>query len=132
MRLIFILIFAMLVMAQTDYAQTRSTSKYDRLPDNVTLQTEVVKEVRDRRGKIVSSERTTVEKRLNELKARYKNGRLVDGKGREIRFFEPLCRGVSAGFEEDQKAQKEKDRDLAELRKKYTVVVLYCNPLKAL
>lgn len=118
-------------MSQIANAQNGKKPKYDVLPPNITLETEVLKEVKDRKGKIVATERTTVEKRLNELKARYKKGKLVDGKSREIRFFEPLCRGVSAGFEEDQKAQKEKDAELAELKKKFTVVVLFCNPLTA-
>ena len=122
MKLMCLFIFAILAMVQAIHAQT----KYDRLPDNITLKTEVVKEVRTRGGKIVSSA-TTVEKRLNELKARYKKGTLVDGNGREIRFFEPLCRGVSAGAEEDRRAQKEKDLELAGLRKKYTVIVLLCD-----
>lgn len=124
MKLILIFIFVILAMAQAVDAQT----KYDRLPPSITLKTEVVKEVKTRDGVIVSTGKTTVEKRLNELKARYKKGVLVDGKGREIRFFEPLCRGFSAGAEEDRKAQQEKDTELAELRKKYTVLVLLCDP----
>jgi hypothetical protein len=128
MKFIFLTIFALLALQVVAYGQQ---AKYDRLPSNVTLETEVRKDVLNRSGKIVSSEVTTVGKLLKELKARYRKNVLVDGKGREIRFFEPLCRGVSAGFEEDQKAQKEKDRELAALKKKYTVIVLYCNPLKA-
>jgi hypothetical protein len=128
MKFIFLTIFALLALQAVAYSQQ---TKYDRLPPDVTPETEVRKDVLNRRGKVVSSEVTTVEKRLKELKARYRKNVLVDGKGREIRFFEPLCRGVSAGFEEDQKAQKEKDRELAALKKKYTVIVLYCNPLKA-
>lgn len=131
MKIILLGIFAIFAMSQIANAQNGKKPKYDVLPPNITLETEVLKEVKDRKGKIVATERTTVEKRLNELKARYKKGKLVDGKSREIRFFEPLCRGVSAGFEEDQKAQKEKDAELAELKKKFTVVVLFCNPLTA-
>jgi hypothetical protein len=128
MKYIFLTILALLALPAVGVCQQ---TKYDRLPPDVTLETEVRKDVLNRRGKVISSEVTTVEKRLKELKARYRKNVLVDGKGREIRFFEPLCRGVSAGFEEDQKAQKEKDRELAALRKKYTVIILYCNPLKA-
>lgn len=128
MKFIFLTIFALLALPAAVFSQQ---AKYDRLPPDIMLDTEVRKDVLNRKGKVVSSEITTVEKRLKELKARYRKNVLVDGKGREIRFFEPLCRGVSAGFEEDQKAQKEKDRELASLKKKYTVIVLYCNPLKA-
>src|SRR3954463_11741016 len=101
MKFIFLTIFALLALQVVAYGQQ---AKYDRLPPDVTLETEVRKDVLNRRGKIVSSEVTTVEKLLKELKARYRKNVLVDGKGREIRFFEPLCRGVSAGFEEDEKA----------------------------
>lgn len=128
MKFIFLTIFALLALPAAVFCQQ---TKYDRLPPNVTLDAEVRKDVLNRSGKVISTEVTTVEKRLKELKARYRKNVLVDGKGREIRFFEPLCRGVSAGFEEDQKAQKEKTSELAALRKKYTVIVLYCNPLKA-
>ncbi len=123
MKLIWVFIFVILAAAQV----VRAQAKYDRLPDNITLQTGVAREVRNRAGKIVSTGQTTVEKRLNELKARYKKGVLVDGKGREIRFFEPFCRGVSAGAEDDRQAQREKDRELEALRKKYTVIVLLCS-----
>jgi hypothetical protein len=107
-------------------------TKYDRLPANITLETEVVKTIQNENGKTVSRETTTVEKRLNELKARYEKDKLVDEKGREIRFFEPLCRGVSAGEEQDDVDRKAKEKELAELEKKYTVIVLLCDPRKAM
>lgn len=105
---------------------------YDRLPEKITLDTEVRKDVLNAKGETISSEVTTVEKRLDELKARYKKGVLVDKKGKEIKFFEPLCRGVSAGFEQDQADQKAKDKELAQLKKKFTVIILYCNPAKVM
>jgi hypothetical protein len=128
MKFIYLTIFALLALPAVSFGQQ---TKYDRLPPDITLETEVRKDVLNRRGKVVSSEITTVGKRLKELKARYRKNLLVDGKGREIRFFEPLCRGVSAGYEEDERVRKEKDRELAALKKKFTVIVLYCNPLKA-
>ena len=106
----------------------KAAMKYDRLPDNIKPDTQVSKEIRNDKGVIVSSEITTVEKRLAELKAVYKDDILVDGNGKEIRFFDPMCRGVSAGLEEDAEYQKGKDTELAELRKKYTVLVLVCDP----
>lgn len=104
--------------------------KYDRLPPRIKLDTEVRKDTLNEKGEVVSFEVVTVEQRLNELKARYKKGVLVDAKGREIRFFEPLCRGVSAGYERDEQERLEKEKELAELLKKYTVIILYCNPAK--
>jgi len=110
----------------------KTTTKYDRLPENIKPETKVVKTVKNEKGKTVSSETTTVEKRLNELKARYEKDKLVDERGREIRFFEPLCRGVSAGEVQDEADRKAKEKELAEVEKKYTVIVLVCDPRKAM
>lgn len=147
MKLAFLIIFALFAFLQTNQNCDQKTmqntnnpalptpkkqTKFDRLPPNITLETEVRKDVLNDKGEVVSFEVTTVEKRLNELKARYKKDKLVDKKGREIRFFEPLCRGVSRGFEEDQQDQKAKEKELAELKKKYTVIVLYCDPRKVM
>lgn len=119
---------------QVNSAQSNSKekTKFDRLPENVKLDSPVAKAIKNEKGETISSEATTVEKRLNELKARYENEKLVDGNGKEIKFFEPLCRGVSRGVEEDEQDRKEKENELAELEKKYTVIVLYCDPRKAM
>ena len=103
---------------------------FDRLPENVKSDTPVRKAIKNSKGETVSFEITTVEKTLNELKASYKNDRLVDGNGREIRFYEPLCHGVSRGMEEDEADQKAKEKELADLEKNNTVVVLNCDPRK--
>ena len=143
MKITFLIIFALLGFVQSNpncdkktMTETNTESAptppkqtvYDRLPDNLTLDREVKNDVVDRNGKVVSSEITTIEKTLQNLKARYKNDRLVDAKGREIKFFFPFCQGVSMGYEEDRKAQEEKAKELAELKKKYTVIVIYCDP----
>lgn len=111
--------------------QTNET-KFDRLPDNIEPQTKVRKDVKNDKGEIVSTEIVTVEQRLKDLGAKYKNEKLIDNKGKEIRFFEPFCRGASENFEEDQKARKEKEKELAELEKNYNVIVLYCDPTQIL
>jgi hypothetical protein len=116
----------------TSVSATPKTTKFERLPENIKPETEVRKETRNDKGEVVSFEITTVEKRLNELKARVENDKLVDEKGREIRFFEPLCRGVSAGDEQDEIDRKAKEKELAELLKKYTVIVLHCDPNKVM
>ncbi len=146
MKLILIIIFAF-AMAQTNQncdkktmenannktAPTPQTKvKYDRLPEKIKLDTEVRKDTLNDKGEVVSFEVVTVEERLNDLKARYEKNVLVDEKGKEIRFFEPLCRGVSAGYEQDQADQKAKDDELKTLKKKYTVIILYCNPAKVM
>lgn len=145
MKLTFFIIFALFGFLQTNQncepknmdnseakvlPTPKKQIKFDRLPENITLETQVAKDVSDAKGKVISSEVTTVEKRLNELKAKYRKGKLVDGKGREIKFYDPQCRGVSQEFEEEQKEQKVKVGDLAELKKKYTVIVLACDPGK--
>ena len=146
MKFIFLIIFALAVWqtnencAQKKMGNTTVTPtptpqkkvKYDRLPANITLETEVRKDKVNDKGEVISFEVVTVEKRLEELKARYKKDVLVDEKGKEIRFFERLCRGVSAGYEQDQADQKAKDEELKTLKKKYTVIVLYCNPAKVM
>ncbi len=108
--------------------QTGETTKFDRLPGGIKPDTKIRKDKKNDKGEVVSFEIITAEQVLNELKAKYDGDKLIDGKGREIKFFEPLCRGVSQGFEEDEKARKEKERELAGLEKKFTVIVLYCDP----
>ena len=126
-----LIIFALLILQINFYGQ-KKMMKYDRLPPEITAETEVRKDVLNANKEVVSFEITTVEKRLNELKARYKKNVLVDSKGKEIRFYEPLCRGVSAGYEQDEIDRKAKEKELSDLKKKYTVIVLYCDPRKAL
>jgi hypothetical protein len=130
MKSFLLIIFALLVLQNNGFCQ-RKTMKYDRLPPEITAETEVRKDVLNAKKEVVSFEITTVEKRLNELKARYKKNVLVDAKGKEIRFFEPLCRGVSAGYEQDEIDRKAKEKELSDLKKKYTVIILYCDPRKA-
>ena len=114
--------------AQSTPSKTVEKDRFDRLPENIKPETQIRKAIKNNKGETVSFEITTVEKILNELKAFYKNGKLVDGNGREIRFYEPLCRGVSRGTEEDEQDRKAKENELAELEKNNTVVILHCDP----
>ena len=68
----------------------------------------------------------TIEDKLVELKAHCKEGRLVDGKGREIRFFKFACYGNPPSDYEELR-QKELV-ELEKLQKKYCVIVLECDP----
>jgi hypothetical protein len=69
----------------------------------------------------------TVEKKLAQLKARCRNRKLVDAKGREIRFFRPSCWGnPPADYAEIQQRENE---ELEKLQKCYTVIVFGCNPM---
>jgi len=69
----------------------------------------------------------TVEKRLAQLKARCRNRKLLDAKGREIRFHRPSCWGnPPADYQEIQQQEAE---ELLKLQKRYTVIVFGCNPM---
>ena len=75
------------------------------------------------KGKSVVS----VEKKLAEMKARCRRGKLVDTRGREIRFFRISCWGNPP--EDYQEIQKREKEELAKLKKSYTVIVFGCNPM---
>ena len=146
MKIYFLIIFAVFAMAQSqgqcdkDKMQnaniptpspTKQMTKFDNLPDGVKLSDEVKKEVKNDNGKVVSFKIITVEEELKKLGAKYETDKLVDGKGKEIRFYKPPVRGASQGYEEDKKQQERDAKELAELQKKYTVIILYVNQLKA-
>jgi len=72
-------------------------------------------------------QKVTVEERLIELKARCRTGKLVDAKGRQIRFFRISCWGnPPADYLE---IQQRENKELSELKKRYTVIVFSCNPM---
>lgn len=106
-------------------------TKFDRLPDGVKLSDEIRNDVKNNKGEVVSFKIITVEEKLKELGAKYEREKLVDRDGKEIRFYTPPVRGASQGFEEDKKQSERDAKELAELQKKYTVIILYVNPLKA-
>lgn len=107
-------------------------TKFEDLPDSVKLTDEVREVVKDDSGKVVSDEIITVEEKLRRIGAKYEDSKLVDSKGREIKFYKPPVRGASQGFEEDQKQAKRDAEELKELKEKYTVIILYVNPLKVM
>ena len=146
MKICFLIIFAVFSMAQIHSqcdkdkmpnanipmpSPTKQMTKFDRLPDGVKLSNEVRNDVKNAKGEVVSFKIITVEEKLKELGANYKNDKLVDRDSREIRFYTPPVRGASQGYEEDKKQQARDARELVELQKKYTVIILYVNPLKA-
>ncbi|MEA2204635.1 MAG: hypothetical protein QOE77_1411 [Blastocatellia bacterium] len=68
----------------------------------------------------------TVQTKLAQLKARCRNRKLIDAKGREIRFHRPSCWGnPPADYLEIQQRENE---ELLKLQKTYTVIVFGCNP----
>lgn len=147
-----LIIFAVFALAQTDNKcgksemqnankpiankkmsdNTNKQSKFDRLPDGVKLTDEVRKDVTNDKGEVISAKISTVEAELKELGAKYANDKLVDRSGREIRFYTPPVRGTSQGFEEDERQRKQDEKEFLELKKKYTVIVLFVDPREAL
>jgi len=72
-------------------------------------------------------EKTTVEQKLVELKAKCKSGRIVDSKGKEIRFFR--LQGCWGNPPVDyQEILEEQNKQLEKLKKRYTVIEMTCNP----
>ena len=69
----------------------------------------------------------TVEKKLIEMKARCRGGKLVDTKRREIRFFRLSCWGNPPP--DYLEIRQREDEELAKLKRRYTVVVFGCNPM---
>jgi hypothetical protein len=72
-----------------------------------------------------SKQPMTIGDRLVELKARCKRGKLVDGKGKEIRLFKFSCFGNRPDNYKEI-AQKE-SQELANLKKRYTVILIACD-----
>lgn len=144
--LIFFMVFAVAqVQGQCDKKGKEKTEKananktmpeekttFENLPDGAKLTDEVREVETDENGKIVSDEIITVKQKLEKMGAKYVEGKLVDADGREIRFYKPPVRGVSEGFEEDQRQAKRDAEELEKLKEKYTVIILYVNPLNVM
>lgn len=83
-------------------------------------------------GEVVSylpkgTQNITVEKKLVEMKARCRNGRLVDAKRREIRFFHPSCWGNPPP--DYLEIRQRENEEVAELKKHYAVIEFRCSPM---
>jgi len=68
----------------------------------------------------------TVAKTLEKMKVRCRKGKLVDAKTREVRFFRQSCWGHPPPDYLD--IRRREKAELAELEKKYTVIVFNCSP----
>ena len=101
---------------------THDSSKYDCLPKDVGLD-EVVSYSRN------AKENVTVARKLDELKARCRKGRLLDSHNKEIRFFRVSCWGnPPPDYLEIRRKEKE---EFEKLKKHYTVITIGCNPRTA-
>ena len=100
--------------------QAREAGQFDCLPEGYKSADVVAYREKRKDGYV------TIDDKLVELKAHCKEGKLVDGKGREIRFFKLACYGNPPSDYEELK-QKEL-QELEKLQKKYCVIVLDCDP----
>ncbi len=100
---------------------------YDCLPPDVKLDTVVsTAEVETPEGGS-RIERETVKQRLDKMKAGCRAGKLMDAEGREIRFYR--LQGCWGNPPPDYlQILENQEKELRELKKKYTVVELTCNP----
>jgi hypothetical protein len=130
-----LILFGVIVMAQqqsnnsgqacpassppSNAASNEQAARFDCLPDDITLKDVVT-------YGFEADKNVTVHDKLIEMKAKCKNGKLVDSHHREVRFFRLECWGnPPADYKERQQQQQER---LKELEKKYTVIVMGCNP----
>jgi hypothetical protein len=97
------------------------------LPEGITLEDVVSAEMIEfgEKGPVIKT--VTVKDKLTELGAGCQNGKLVDSKGREIYFYKLTgCWGNPPdNYHEILERQA---KELAELRSKYTVIEMTCNP----
>ena len=69
----------------------------------------------------------TVKQKLIELKARCKNGKLLDRSGKEIRFYRLTgCWGNPPA--DYQEILQQQSTEIESLKKQYTVIEMTCNP----
>ncbi len=80
--------------------------------------------VRVERGKGMT---VTVAEKLKDLKARCRKHKVVDGRGKEIRFYQLV--GCWGNPPDDYQQQLERQAtELAKLRKRYRVIEMTCDP----
>ena len=102
--------------------QAREAGQFDCLPEEYKS-TDVVSYREKHKG---GNGYVTIADKLVELKAHCKEGKLVDGKGREIRFFKFACYG-NPPIDYEELKQKEL-QELEKLQKRYCVIVMECDP----
>lgn len=97
------------------------------LPASIGLE-EVVSTPKLKSTTVTASKRVTVRETLSRLRARCKKGKLVDGAGREIRFYRLVgCWGNPPDNYQEQLARQ--NQELQRLKKKYTVVEIPCTQI---
>jgi hypothetical protein len=93
-------------------------TKFDCLPNDVGLN-DVVTYAKTAKGNV------TVQKTLIGMKAQCRNGKLVNAKRREIRFFRPSCWGNPPA--DYQEIRQRENAELQKLKRTYAVIVFGCD-----
>jgi hypothetical protein len=121
MSSLFLLSAALLVTISATPAVARNTDSC--LPDGIQPADVVSTRTTGNKGKVIT---VTVSDKLTELKARCRKQKLVDGKGREIRFYQLI--GCWGNPPDDYQLQLElQAKELARLRKRYRVIEMTCS-----
>ena len=97
------------------------------LPNDVKLTDVVATEMRRSAKGPNEIKKITVEQKLKELNARCSRGKFVDTHGKQIYFYRMIgCWGNPPA--DYQEILKQQDTELENLRKRYHVVEMTCNP----
>jgi hypothetical protein len=102
----------------TERNHVTQRSKFNCLPEDVRLD-EVVTYGKSAKANV------TVEKRLIEMRGQCRNGKLVDSRRREIRFFRPSCWGNPPP--DYLEIQQREHAELEKLKRSYAVIAFGCN-----
>ena len=123
MRYLFLIIVGLVLWLPV--RDGKEQAPYRCLPDDVEFSELVTRPLTPAEAQ--SGKRVSVRQTLARLKARCKKGKLVDGSGTEIRFYHLIgCWGNPPEDYQEQLAKQE--RELVELRKKFTVIEISCRP----
>ena len=118
---LFLLSTALLVTISPTPSVARNTDSC--LPAGIQPTDVVSTRTTGNKGKVIT---VTVNEKLSELKARCRKGKLVDGAGKEIRFYQLI--GCWGNPPDDYQQQLERQaRELAQLRKRYRVIEMTCD-----
>lgn len=118
-----VIVLNLLIFLTYDVSEVEPTRWQECLQQNVKL-SDMVWVERGKSGMAVS--KRTVADQLKELKARCRNGKLVDGRGKQIYFYRLTgCWGKApVNYLEILEHQR---NEIAKLRKRYTVFEIPCN-----
>jgi len=107
------------------FSAHKTTAACACLPDGITADDVVSAAVPATVGR-TTPKKVTVRAKLKELKARCRKGKLVDARGKEIRFFR--LQGCWGNPPEDyQEILMRQAKELENLRKQYRVIEMTCN-----